>query len=142
VRLFRKYIKDSDMYHSKQIDAYFTCTRFNFSQETFDANLGMFQELTCCSKAERIVSENQENLKLLYTVFNKSPSKGNLANFFQIPIISDLWWGNETTTSRQSFFKSKLLDQALLQLEPDMLLKVSNFFESVQTPNDEKILPL
>jgi len=51
VRLFRKYIKDSDSYNSKQIDTYFTCTRFFFSQETFDSNLGIFQELTCCSKS-------------------------------------------------------------------------------------------
>jgi len=98
VRLFRKYIKDSDIYSSKQIESYFTCTRFTFSPETFESNLGVFQELTCSSKSEKVVSENVDNLKLLYIVFNKSPSKGNLAKFFQIPIIRDLWWGSEETT--------------------------------------------
>lgn len=99
VRLFRKYIKDSEMYNSKQIEAYFTCSRFTFSNEAFQSNLGIFQELTCCSK-EKAVSENYDDLKLLYIVFNKSPSKGNLNKFFQIPIISDLWWGSEETTQR------------------------------------------
>jgi len=88
------------MYHSKEIENYFTTTRYTFSQETFDKNVGIFQELTCCSKNERVVSENQEDLKLLYIVFNKSPSKSNLARFFQNPIIYDLWWGSETTTSK------------------------------------------
>lgn len=37
VRLFRKYIKDSDLYHSRSIEEYFTCTRFTFSQEEFQS---------------------------------------------------------------------------------------------------------
>jgi len=99
IRLFRKYIKDSDVYSSKSIEDYFTCTRFNFTQDTFDNNLEIFQELTCCTKG-KIISEYTDNLKLLYIVFNKSPSKGNLAKFFGIPIIQDLWWGSQETTQK------------------------------------------
>lgn len=87
VRLFRKYIKDSNVYHSRSIEEYFTCTRFNFSEKDFKSELGIFQELTCCAKSDRAGCTNPQDLDLLYLVFNKSPSKGNLYRFFSIPII-------------------------------------------------------
>lgn len=58
MRLFRKYIKDSDLYNIKQVEEYFTHLRFSFSQETYNQNLGIFEELTCCKKGDRTIQDN------------------------------------------------------------------------------------
>lgn len=144
IRSFRKYIKDDARYNIKQVEEYFTSMRFNFTQEDYLVNQGIFEELTCCKKGPKTTNGNvevEEFLEVLHTVFNQSPSKPNLAKFFKNPIIRALWWGDENINNGSSYFRSKILNSAIAGLDSEILIKVYNFFKDVECPDSEEILP-
>lgn len=144
MRQFRKYIKDHDSYDIKTVQEYFTEQRFNFSVEYFVDNKGIFEELTACKKGPKTTYGKQDledYVNILHRVFNQSPSKPNLAQFFKNPIIQALWWGDATSNNGSSYFTSKYLNKAIADLDSEILVKVYNFFNDVQTPNQEDVLP-
>ena len=79
VRLFRKYIKEGDTYLYNDIEPLFTSTKFNFSVDTFNQNLALFEELTACKRLNKAESEIQGLVK---KIFKSSPSKNNLKELF------------------------------------------------------------